>query len=72
MSTLSETIQGTLREMPHQFGELVTAHRDVPWREFLQAWGEVREADVLKRDDIGRYFIEGGAAEAIAAATKAE
>ena len=45
---------------------------DVPWRDFLQAWGQLREEDILKRDDIGRYYIEGGVAEAIAAETKAE
>jgi hypothetical protein len=30
----------------------------VPWQEFLQAWGELREIDILKRDDQGAYYIE--------------
>ena len=29
----------------------------VAWRDFLRAWGEVRAADVLARDDDGRYAI---------------
>lgn len=31
------------------------------FRDFLDAWGELREADILRRDDDGRYFI--GASE---------
>lgn len=46
-----------LRQRPQQFGELVEAHMAIPWREFLLAWGEVRAADVLGRDDAGRYVI---------------
>jgi hypothetical protein len=30
---------------------------EAPWRDFLRAWGEVRAADVLERDDAGRYRI---------------
>ena len=54
-----------------QFAELAYLHRETAWRDFLHAWGEVREKDILKRDDIGRYYIPGGEAEAIAAETKA-
>ena len=72
MSALSKVFQAKLTETPMQFAEVVDDHLDVPWRDFLQAWGQLREEDILKRDDIGRYYIEGGAAEAIAAETKAE
>jgi hypothetical protein len=72
VSALSKTIKAALTEIPMQFAEVIDDHRNVPWRDFLKAWGEIRIEDILKRDDIGRYFIEGGAAEAIAAATKAE
>lgn len=72
MSALSETIKAALTETPMQFAEVIDDHRAVAWRDFLTAWGEIRVEDILKRDDIGRYFIEGGPAEAIAAATKAE
>ena len=72
MSALSQTFKATLIETPMQFAEVVDKYRDAPWRDFLQAWGELREENFLKRDDIGRYYIEGGPAEAIAAVTKAE
>ena len=72
MSALAETIKGALLKAPMQFAEVVDAHRDTAWREFLTAWGELRAENILKRDDIGRYYIEGGPAQAIAAATKAE
>ena len=72
MSALSETISGSLVTAPMQFSEVIDAHRDSAWREFLQAWGELREENILKRDDIGRYYIPGGPAEAIAAVTKME
>jgi hypothetical protein len=33
----------------------VEAHADIAWRDFLRAWGEVRAADVLGREEDGRY-----------------
>jgi hypothetical protein len=42
----------------------VEAHLETPWAEFLRAWGEVRTADVLGRDDAGRYVIRGDATRA--------
>ena len=57
MSPLAESLVVELRQRPQQFGELVEAHMAIPWREFLLAWGEVRAADVLGRDDAGRYVI---------------
>ena len=71
MSGLAEAIEATLAREPLQFAELVDRHRDVAWRDFLHAWGAVREKDILKRDDIGRYYIPGGEAEAVAAETRA-
>ena len=71
MSGLADTIEATLVREPLQFAELVDRHRAVAWRDFLHAWGEVREKDILKRDDIGRYYIPGGEAEAVAAETRA-
>jgi hypothetical protein len=35
----------------------VEAHPAVAWRDFLRAWGEVRESALLGRDDHGRYVI---------------
>jgi len=59
MSPLAATLQETLQNEAKQFDEMVDLHLDVPWREFLQAWGELRTADLLKRDDAGAYFIGG-------------
>jgi hypothetical protein len=43
-------------DRPQQFHELVDAHREVPWPEFPRAWGELRQAAVLSRDDDGNYL----------------
>ncbi len=59
MSPLAATLQDTLRNDAKQFDEMVDLHLNVPWRDFLRAWGELREADVLKRDDAGAYYIGG-------------
>ena len=58
MSPLAETIAAGLRKTPQQFSDVVDAHMEVPWREMLKAWGEVRAADILKRDDDGAYYID--------------
>lgn len=58
MSALAEEIIAVLKKTPKQFSELVDAHMDVPWRQMLKAWGEVRAADILKRDDNGAYYID--------------
>ncbi len=59
MSPLATTLQETLQNDAKQFDEMVDLHLDVPWRDFLRAWGELREADLLKRDDAGAYYIGG-------------
>ncbi|MGH6913611.1 MAG: hypothetical protein ACREH3_07875 [Geminicoccales bacterium] len=58
MSPLADEMIAVLKKTPKQFSELADAHMDVPWREFLHAWGEVRAADILKRDDFGAYYID--------------
>ncbi|HVH74239.1 MAG TPA: hypothetical protein VM755_04920 [Stellaceae bacterium] len=57
MKALASKIVQALEERPRQFSELVDLHREVPWREFLKAWGEVRAAQILKRDEDGQYLI---------------
>ncbi len=57
MSPLAMTLHNTLSSEPKQFDELVDQHLDVTWRDFLLAWGELREADVLNRDPAGAYYI---------------
>ena len=61
MSPLASQIVAVLERTPKQFSEVADAHLDVPWREFPQAWGEVRAADIVQRDEDGAYYI--GAAE---------
>ena len=61
MSPLAGALVALLRERPRHFGELVEAHMDAPWRDFLYAWGEVRASDLLARDDAGRYLIRAEA-----------
>ena len=57
MSPLAEAIRREIEAKPQQFSEVVDAHRDVAWRELLKAWGEIRAANVLTRDDDGNYVI---------------
>ncbi len=57
MNALVEQLSAELAQRPRQFSELVDAHRDVPWRDFLKAWGALRAANVLKRDEDGNYTI---------------
>ena len=57
MSPLGERLIAELRERPRHFAELVEAHGDVAWRDFLRAWGEVRGRNVLSRDEEGRYVV---------------
>ena len=58
MSPLAQNIKSALEVEAQQFHDVVDKHIDIPWQEFLRAWGELREADILKRDDAGAYFIE--------------
>ena len=57
MSPLAHRLVADLRACPRHFAELVEAHPAVAWRDFLQAWGEVRGLDALGRDEKGRYVI---------------
>jgi hypothetical protein len=61
VSPLARQLARELQERPRHFAELVEAHLDVSWREFLHAWGDVRAADVLARDEAGRYLVPGDA-----------
>jgi hypothetical protein len=57
VARLADRIAAVLREKPLQFMDLVRAHRDLPYRTLLLAWGVVRERETLARDDEGHYFI---------------
>ena len=45
------------REWPAARNRRHTLMATKGFRDFLDAWGELREADILRRDDDGRYFI---------------
>lgn len=62
LGPLARQLVRELTERPRHFSELVEAHLDVAWGDFLRAWGEVRAADVLARDDAGRYLVGAQAA----------
>jgi hypothetical protein len=60
LTPLADRIMREIRNRPQQFSETVDAHRDIPWPEFLRAWGEVRALNRLKRDEDGRYLLKEG------------
>ena len=58
MSPLARTIMDELRAEHRQFSEVVDQNRNIPWPEFLRAWGEVRGLATVGRDDDGRYLLK--------------
>jgi hypothetical protein len=56
-SPLANRIVAELEQSPRQFHDVVEDHMDVPWPDFLKAWGEIRAACILGRDDDGAYMI---------------
>lgn len=57
MIPLAARILDELRQRPRHFAEVVELHMDVPWREFLRAWGEVRTCSVIGREENGLYVV---------------
>ena len=62
MADLVARIAGRLRELPLFFADIARDFGDVPWRDLLRAWGEVRRRFTLERDEDGHYHIIPGAA----------
>ena len=58
MTPLADCIMREIHDRPQQFAETVDAHRDVPWPDFLRAWGELRALNRLERDEDGRYHLK--------------
>jgi hypothetical protein len=58
MSALEDALIAMIKAEPRQFSELVDQYRDVPWPDFLRAWGEVRGQTSLTRDEDGRYLFD--------------
>lgn len=63
VARLADAIVTALRERPLFFMDLVRAHRDVPYRTLLLAWGAVRDREKLERDEEGHYFLPQGDGE---------
>ncbi len=59
MSPLAARILAELRERPRHFAEVAQLHMDVPWRDFLRAWGEVRSSPLIGRHEYGLYTVKG-------------
>ena len=59
---LPRCVLAQLGELVQVDRRLVRAHREVPYRTLLLAWGAVRDREKLARDEEGRYFLppEGG------------
>lgn len=57
-SKVAERILGLLQEQPLSFYAILQALHDVEYRAILQAWGELREKDLLARDHVGNYLLK--------------
>ncbi|MCC6610059.1 MAG: hypothetical protein IT515_10375 [Burkholderiales bacterium] len=56
MTDLARKMLDAITATPQQFHDIVAAHPNVPWRTLLKAWGELRAADLLTRDEFGNYI----------------
>ena len=55
-SEIAERILGLLKKEPMSFYAILRDLEDVDYRVILQAWGILREKDLLARDQEGRYL----------------
>ena len=56
-AALADRMAALLRDRPRTFYELLRELDDAEYRTILQAWGTLRERQVLGRDAHGRYLI---------------
>ena len=57
ISETAERIQKLLAERPLNFYAILQALHDVEYRTILQAWGTLREKELLARDHEGNYLL---------------
>lgn len=58
---LATKVEQFINAEPHFFAEIITQFSDgYAYRDLLLAWSDIREKNILKRDQEGRYFIEAG------------
>ena len=55
-SEIAERILTLLKDEPRFYYDILRALEDVDYRVILQAWGILREKDLLARDKEGRYL----------------
>ena len=55
-SDTAERILTLVKDQPMSFYAILRALKDVDYRVILQAWGILREKDLLSRDQEGRYL----------------
>lgn len=57
--SLVSSIEAFIAEKPRYFSEIIVAYgKEHPYRELLLAWSDIREKNILKRDQEGHYLIE--------------
>ena len=56
-SEIAERILTLLKDEPRFYYDILRALEDVDYRVILQAWGILREKDLLARDKEGRYLL---------------
>lgn len=63
ISETAERIVKLLRQRPLDFYSILKGLQDVEYRTILQAWGTLREQDLLTRDHEGNYLLRDEAAK---------
>ena len=63
ISDVAQRIVQLLRPGPLSFYAILKALEDVEYRTILQAWGTLREQDVLARNAEGHYMLRDGVAK---------
>ena len=56
-SEIADRILALLKEEPMSYYAILRALEDVEYRVILQAWGILREKDLLSRDPEGSYLL---------------
>jgi DNA-binding transcriptional ArsR family regulator len=56
-SEIADRILALLKEEPMSYYAILRALEDVEYRVILQAWGILREKDLLARDPEGNYLL---------------
>ena len=57
VGAVAARMEALLRERPRTFYDLLRALGDAEYREVLQAWGALRQARRLGRDEHGLYLL---------------